>query len=104
MGRKQELQRLEQLRLKASQQQQKASAKVELKYHAPTASRPGDQNFGFGNVTTGQVSSRQYEILARASSVGAEDRENLNPDLARVTMSARASPAPGQQLVAVREE
>lgn len=106
--RKQELQRLEQLRMKALQQQQKASAKVELKYYSTTDSRPGDMHgFGFGNVTTGQVSSRKYEILAKASSVGAEDREGLNPDLIRVSMSARASPAPGmaqQQIMAVREE
>ena len=42
-----------------------------------------------------QVSSRKYEILTRASSVGVEDRENLNPDLMRqVSHSARASPVP----------
>ena len=51
--------------------------------------RPGD--FGYGNVTTGQVASRKYEILTRASSVGLSEREGLNPDLSN---SARASPAP----------
>ena len=53
-------------------------------------SRPGD--FGYGNVTTGQVASRKYEILTRASSVGLSEREGLNPDL--LSHSARASPAP----------
>ena len=52
---------------------------------------------------------KKYEILARASSVGRmEDRENLNPDLMRVTSSARASPSPvamqmQQQQMAVSE-
>ena len=51
---------------------------------------------------------KKYEILARASSVGRmEDRENLNPDLMRVTSSARASPSPVamqmQQQMAVSE-
>ena len=52
--------------------------------------RPGD--FGYGNVTTGQVASRKYEILTRASSVGLSEREGLNPDL--MSHSARASPCP----------
>ena len=95
-SRQMELQRLEQLKMKAMMQQQKASSKVELKYYTPSDSRPGDlHGFGFGNVTTGQVSMKKYEILARASSVGrSEDRENLNPDLVRLSHSARASPSP----------
>ena len=51
--RQRELDRLEQLKMKAMMQQQKASSKVELKYYTPRDSRPGE--FGFGNVTTGQV-------------------------------------------------
>merc|ERR1712173_169932 len=80
--RKREQERLEQLRMKAIQQQQKSTSKVELRYHASTAVRPGE-GFGFGQVTTGQVSSRKYEILTRASSVGRafEERGDLNPDL-----------------------
>ena len=85
--------------MKALQQQQRATAKVELKHYSSTQSRPGDVAFGFGNVTTGQVSSRKYEILTRASSVGRfEDREGLNPDLIQVSLSARASPAPPMQM------
>ena len=94
--RKREQERLEQLRMKAIQQQQKSTSKVELKYHASTAVRPGE-GFGFGQVTTGQVSSRKYEILTRASSVGRafEERGDLNPDLIRAqSVSARGSPAP----------
>lgn len=54
--RKRQLEQLEQLRIKAMQQQQRAVAKVELKYYSPSDSRPGDMHsFGFGNVTTGQV-------------------------------------------------
>merc|ERR1712029_1144501 len=97
----------EQLKMKAMMQQQKASSKVELKYYTPRDSRPGE--FGFGNVTTGQVSMKKYEILARASSVGrsaTEDRENLNPDLVRLSHSARASPSPialQQQMASLSE-
>ena len=80
--------------MKAIQQQQKSTSKVELKYHASTAVRPG-QGFGYGQVTTGQVSSRKYEILTRASSAGPEDRGGLNPDLIRAQSEQRkASPAP----------
>ena len=94
-SRQMELQRLEQLKMKAMMQQQKASSKVELKYYTPSDSRPGDlHGFGFGNVTTGQVSMKKYEILATASSVGREDRDNLNPDMVRLSHSARASPSP----------
>ena len=106
-SRQMELQRLEQLKMKAMMQQQKASSKVELKYYTPRDSRPGE--FGFGNVTTGQVSMKKYEILARASSVGrsaTEDRENLNPDLVRLSHSARASPSPialQQQMASLSE-
>ena len=47
---------------------------------------------------------KKYEILARASSVGRmEDREGLNPDLMRVTSSARASPSPVAMQMAVSE-
>ena len=106
-SREMELQRLEQLKMKAMMQQQKASSKVELKYYTPRDCRPGE--FGFGNVTTGQVSMKKYEILARASSVGrsaTEDRENLNPDLVRLSSSARASPSPialQQQMTSLSE-
>ena len=94
---------LELFRIKAMSQQQRATEKVELKYHAPTSARPSD-GFGFGNVTTGQVSMKKYEILARASSVGRfEERGDLNPDLMRVSTSARASPAPGQIMAAAAE-
>merc|ERR1719242_1875993 len=91
---KREAEKLEQLRMKAIQQQQSSTSKVELKYHASTAVRPG-QGFGYGQVTTGQVSSRKYEILTRASSAGPEDRGGLNPDLIRAQSEQRkASPAP----------
>ena len=106
-SRQMELQRLEQLKMKAMMQQQKASSKVELKYYTPRDCRPGE--FGFGNVTTGQVSMKKYEFLARASSVGrsaTEDRENLNPDLVRLSSSARASPSPialQQQMTSLSE-
>merc|ERR1719242_2145085 len=100
---KREAEKLEQLRMKAIQQQQKSTSKVELKYHASTAVRPG-QGFGYGQVTTGQVSSRKYEILARASSVGPEDRGGLNPDLIRAqSEQRRASPAPMGKAMATSE-
>merc|ERR1712183_906367 len=88
--RRQQSQQIEALRLKAVQQQERATAKVEIKQYSSTAMRPGD--FGYGNVTTGQVASRKYEILTRASSVGLSEREGLNPDL--MSHSARASPCP----------
>merc|ERR1719242_2123244 len=100
---KREAEKLEQLRMKAIQQQQSSTSKVELKYHASTAVRPG-QGFGYGQVTTGQVSSRKYEILARASSVGPEDRGGLNPDLIRAqSEQRRASPAPMGKAMATSE-
>merc|ERR1712241_1209642 len=93
-AKKRESEKLEQLRLKAIQQQQSSASKVGLKYHASTAVRPG-QGFGYGQVTTGQVSSRKYEILTRASSAGPEDRGGLNPVLIRAQSEQRkASPAP----------
>merc|ERR1712111_339910 len=47
-------------------------------------------------VTTGQVSSRKYEFLARASSESRfEGRGDFNPDLMRAqSASARGSPVP----------
>jgi len=95
--RRQQASQIEALRLKAVQQQERATAKVEIKQYSSTAMRPGD--FGYGNVTTGQVASRKYEILTRASSVGLSEREGLNPDL--LSHSARASPAPPLFPVAV---
>ena len=80
------------------QQTQSTQEKINLKYASSSAVRPG-QTFGYGQVTTGQVSSRKYEILARASSVGRfEDREGLNPEMMMraqsQSTSARGSPAP----------
>merc|ERR550525_428142 len=95
--RTQQSQQLEALRMKAVKQQERATAKVEIKQYSSTAMRPGD--FGYGNVTTGQVASRKYEILTRASSVGLSEREGLNPDL--LSHSARSSPAPPLFPVAV---
>jgi hypothetical protein len=59
--RKRDLERLEQMRLKALQQQQQSSrvsqSKGELKYYSSSDARPGNTpGFGFGSVTTGQVS------------------------------------------------
>merc|ERR1712051_1092736 len=93
-----EAEKLEQLRLTAMQQTQSTQEKINLKYASSSAVRPG-QTFGYGQVTTGQVSSRKYEILARASSVGRfEDREGLNPEMMMraqsQSTSARGSPAP----------
>ena len=63
------------------------------------------EHFGYGNVTTGQVASRKYEILTRASSVGVTEREGLNPDLtAGLSLSARASPAPMQMKTMATDE
>ena len=95
---KREAEKLEQLRLTAMQQTQSTQEKINLKYTSSSAVRPG-QTFGYGQVTTGQVSSRKYEILARASSVGRfEDREGLNPEMMMraqsQSTSARGSPAP----------
>ena len=97
-SKKREAEKLEQLRLKAMQQTESTQEKINLKYTSSTAVRPG-QTFGYGQVTTGQVSSRKYEILARASSVGRfEDREGLNPEMMMraqsQSTSARGSPAP----------
>merc|ERR1712113_901816 len=81
--RKEQTAQLEALRVKAVSQQQRASAKVELKQYSSSSVRPGNvEHFGYGNVVTGQVASRKYEILtSRASSVGRfEEREGLNPD------------------------
>merc|ERR1712008_47288 len=91
-SKKREAEKLEQLRLKAMQQTESTQEKINLKYTSSTA-------VGYGQVTTGQVSSRKYEILARASSVGRfEDREGLNPEMMMraqsQSTSARGSPAP----------
>merc|ERR1719402_1611624 len=77
----------------------KSMANVELKYLSSTESRPGETHgFGFGNVRTGQVSSRKMTFLTRASSVGPEERAGLNPDVMGShfdrSSSARASPMP----------
>merc|ERR1712203_1040989 len=95
---KREAEKLEQLRLQAMSQTASTQEKINLKYASSSAVRPG-QTFGYGQVTTGQVSSRKYEILARASSVGRfEDREGLNPEMMMraqsQSTSARGSPAP----------
>merc|ERR1712173_240967 len=94
--RQQQSAQIEALRVKAVQQQQRATAKDELKHYSSSSTRTGNvEHFGYGNVTTGQVASRKYEILTRASSVGVTEREGLNPDLtAGLSLSARASPAP----------
>ena len=73
--------------------------KINLKYASSSAVRPG-QTFGYGQVTTGQVSSRKYEILARASSVGRfEDREGLNPEM---MMRAQSQSTSAQRLRRVK--
>ena len=57
-------------------------------------SRPRDLNaFGFGNVRTGQVTSKKLAFLTRASSVGAEKRERLGG-----AGSVRSSPMPNGPL------
>merc|ERR1712018_542230 len=58
--------------------------------------KPGDlQGFGFGNVRTGQVSTRKITFLTRSSS---EERGDLNPEVCTPdnfqSRSARASPLP----------
>merc|ERR1712241_615057 len=97
---------IEALRVKAVQQQQRATAKVELKHYSSSSTRTGNvEHFGYGNVTTGQVASRKYEIQTRASSVGVTEREGLNPDLtAGLSLSARASPAPMQMKTMATDE
>merc|ERR1711971_90829 len=100
---KREAEKLEQLRLQAMSQTASTQEKINLKYTWATAVRPG-QTFGYGQVTTGQVSSRKYEILTRASSTGPEDRGGLNPDLIRAqSEQRRASPAPLDKAMAVSE-
>merc|ERR1712158_13824 len=100
---KREAEKLEQLRLQAMSQTASTQEKINLKYASSSAVRPG-QTFGYGQVTTGQVSSRKYEILARASSVGPEDRGGLNPDLIRAqSEQRRASPAPMGKAMATSE-
>jgi len=65
--------------------------------------RPRDVNaFGFGNVRTGQVTSKKLAFLTRASSVGAEKRERLgSTSSGRPTIggspSMPPSPAPKQK-------
>merc|ERR1719414_1077204 len=83
------------------QKQEMTSSNVDLKYYNTAEARPGDQHgFGFGNVRTGQVSTRKMTFLTRSSSAGPEDRAGLNPDvLGRQSpydrsASARASPMP----------
>jgi len=94
--RRREMERLQNMKNK---QQEMSSTNVELKYYGTAEQRPGDQHgFGFGNVQTGQVSTRKMTFLTRSSSAGPEDRAGLNPDLiVRTTSSARASPMPFAQ-------
>merc|ERR1719357_2138327 len=102
--RRREMERLQNMKNKQQemmvrQKQEVSSTNVELKYYGTAEQRPGDQHgFGFGNVQTGQVSTRKMTFLTRSSSAGPEDRAGLNPDLiVRTTSSARASPMPFAQ-------
>merc|ERR1712226_1260865 len=104
--RRREMERLQNMKNKQQQdmmvrqkQEVSSSTNVELKYYGTAEQRPGDQHgFGFGNVQTGQVSTRKMTFLTRSSSAGPEDRAGLNPDLiVRTTSSARASPMPFAQ-------
>ena len=100
--RRKEMERLQQLKEREQeslmrQKQEMTSSNVELKYYNTAEARPGDQHgFGFGNVRTGQVSTRKMTFLTRSSSAGPEDRAELNPDImgVRTTSSASASPMP----------
>ena len=76
------------------QTEMKSMQNVDLTYRSPADQKPGDlTGFGFGNVRTGQVSSRKIEILTRAAS---EERGGLNPEVQQgiQSRSARASPLP----------
>ena len=100
--RRKEMERLQQMKEREQeilmrQKQEFTSSNVELKYYNTEAARPGEQHgFGFGNVRTGQVSTKKMTFLTRASSAGPADRADLNPDIMaiRTTSSARASPMP----------
>merc|ERR1719430_593674 len=96
MERLQNIKNKEQEMMMRQQTEMKSMANVDLKYLSSTESRPGETHgFGFGNVRTGQVSSKKMAFLTRASSVGAEERAGLNPDVViGRSASARASPMP----------
>ena len=79
--------------------------KVDLTYRSPGDQKPGDlTGFGFGNVRTGQVSSRKITFLTRAASLEPSDseRSGLNPEVSFIdgksSSSARASPMPQMAL------
>merc|ERR1712088_28191 len=104
--RRREMERLETLRRKEEETviRQKAEMSsiqnVDLTYRSPADQKPGDlTGFGFGNVRTGQVSTRKITFLTRASS---EDRGELNPEVhmfdSQQSRSARASPLPQMSL------
>lgn len=107
--RRKEKETLENMRNKEQQiiMQQKAQMtsvkNVDLTYRSPSDQKPGDSTgFGFGNVHTGQVSSRKITYLTRASSAEPSDSERggLNPEVSGrfSSISARASPVPTMTL------
>ena len=78
---------------------------VELTYRSPADQKPGDlHGFGFGNVRTGQVSSKKISFLTRSSS---EERGDLNPEMSTPdgihSRSARASPLPQMSIQKFQE-
>jgi len=78
---------------------------VELTYRSPADQKPGDlHGFGFGNVRTGQVSTKKISFLTRSSSV---ERGDLNPEVSTPdgiqSRSARASPLPQMSLQKFQE-
>merc|ERR1712136_330528 len=108
--RKAEADRQEQQRLKMQQEKQNQMKKqsmqnVELTYRSPADQKPGDlHGFGFGNVRTGQVSTKKISFLTRSSSV---ERGDLNPEVSTPdgiqSRSARASPLPQMSLQKFQE-
>jgi len=82
MLRQKEMERLQSVIQKEQEQLQniqKGRTSVPSVPKISVGSRPRDLNaFGFGNVRTGQVTSKKLAFLTRASSVGAEKRDSLN--------------------------
>merc|ERR1719411_452489 len=109
--RRREMEELESLRKKEQetvlrqQTEMKSLQNVDLTYRSPADQKPGDlTGFGFGNVRTGQVSTRKITFLTRSSS---EERGDLNPEVSTPdgiqSRSARASPLPQMSLQKFQE-
>merc|ERR1719189_743548 len=86
------------------QTEMKSMQNVDLTYRSPADQKPGDlTGFGFGNVRTGQVSTRKITFLTRSSS-----EERSEPEVSFIdgsqSRSARASPLPQMSLQKFQEQ